>query len=368
MRIAVTGLSDRDAEDTYNFIASSYPGACAVQPVPGHAIEGVLAEFVGTKAVRLGRQPTPESIEAMRAAIAACVSVDAPIPVLIPSAAVKVPPGAAQLDLAELSAIRQLVTLQGRVVQHYGPGLRFRIRMEDAVEVLISEGVPGLRCAVDGYGRSLQALSRLLGAGKFVEVVRETDYAPEITILSAAKQAANYFLAYLYDSHDLGDEEHPQLHSYRLLQREGWTGGVSHELRSFFRERFRRNYPDRPDEQHYPMVARYLGSIVARRRCGAVGIDPAWPAHLELSWVPAIPGTEPTSCRVYYRTAPRVVTTDHLAPWVARAVVRRPGAGGQPRIALTNWWAHPQVVDGMAVIEHGRDSVTLPTPHMREAA
>lgn len=368
MRINVQGLSDRDAEDAFNFIANSYPGACAVLPAPGRAVEGVLAEFIGTKAVRLGPQPTPAAIEAMRSAIAACVSVDAPIPVLIPSAAVKVPPGAAQLDLAELSAIRQLVTLQGRVVQHYGPGLRFRIRLEDAVETLISDGVPGLRTAVDTYTRSLQALIRLLGAGRFVEVVRETDYASEITIHGHAKQAAKYFLAYLHDSHDLPDHEHPLLQTYRLLQREGWSGGVSHELRGFFRARFLRNYPERSPEQHYPMMARYLGSIVARRHCGAVGIDPGWPDHLELSWVPALPGTDPASCRVYYRTAPRLVTKDHLAPWVARAIVRRPGAGGQPRIALTNWWAHPPVVHGLVTIEHGADSITLPAPHLREAA
>ncbi len=368
MRIGVVGLSDADAEDTLRFISASYPGAPVARPTPGRVVDGVLAEFVGTKGVRLGPMPSRASTEQMRTAVQACIDAGLPIPVLIPSAAVKVPPAAGELDLAELSAIRQLMALQGRVAQHYGPGLHFRIRFEDAVELLISEGVPGLRCAVDRYTRNFAALTRLLGADRYIEGVRETDYAPELTIMGEAKRAANYFLAYLHDSHDLEDREHPQLHTYRLLQQVGWSGGVSHELRGFFRQRFLRNYPERAEEQHYPMVARYLGSIVARRRCGAVGIDRSWPGHLELSWVPAIPGTESTGCRIYYRTAPRVVTSDHLAPWVARAVVRRPGDGGQPRIMLANWWANPQVVDGMATIEYRGDRVTMPTPHLREAA
>jgi hypothetical protein len=316
----------------------------------------VLAEFIGTKAHRLGPAPSNESLAKMLGVIKLAMARYEPIPVLIPSAAVKVPCSVdAQVDLAEFSTIKTLIDLQHRVSWFYPPGLQFRIRAEDAVEYLISEGQEHLRRRVDGYVDTLRALITVMGARAFIQVLRETDLAPEITLMAAAKRVEPLFLEYLIDSAIVPDDQHDKLYAYRNLQAAGWNGPVSTELRSFFYARFAANYPHLDPGKHDRMIARYLSSIVARRKCGAVGDHGGWNERLEISFAQPLPGTSTTGTRVHFRTVPRWQSKNHLPPWIARGLIE---INDISRIRLANWRSPLQQVGELTLT--GAARVTLP--------
>ena len=297
----------------------------------------------------------------MRATVRRCVSQGAPIPVLIASAAVKVPVGDARVDLAEVAGLKVLASLHERVAAVYRPSLHFRVRLEDQTERVLSSDTPNLEPAITRYVQDFRDLIDVLEVP--VEAVTETDLlgANADRFLTEASRLQPIFVAHLADN-TAAEEEWPALETYRRLTEEGWAGGIPSATRSFFEARFRRNYPDMPPTEHNGMIARYLSAVLARRKLKASGQDPNWLGRLEISFAPPLPDSPVVSPRVYYRTVPRTESEQHLAWWCARGLMKI--GEHSSRIALTNWWdTQTERTKGHILLSNGTKSVTLQTAY-----
>lgn len=319
-------------------------------------MERVVEEFVGTKNTRLGPRPNLESLVLIRNVVRRCIAAERSIPVLIASAAVKVPVGNSRIDLAELSALRMLADLQDRVRRHYAPGLLIRLRLEDGVELMISQDVPNLRASIEQYVSDFRALCRIMGYSDFIEQIRETEIVPEEQFVGEARMIQPHILHYLSDT-DGCEPGHQDHSSWQTMHQLGWEGEISLEMRKYFRDRYRRNYPNLPESEHNLLMSRYLACVLTRKRLNAAGASSDWPGRLEISFVPRLPYAPTISPRVYYRSIPRNQSEQHIAYWCAKGIVRV--GENSIRLGLLNWWSDKKLTQGEIVLKRNGEELRL---------
>jgi hypothetical protein len=306
-------------------------------------VDAITEEIVGTKQVRLGPRPSPEALVKIRAAVRNASYHQRPLPILIAAASIKLPLGR-RIDVAELSALKQLSCLQARVQRHYAPGISIRIRMEDLTELVISRNVGNIKSIIREYGDSFQALVEVLGYDKFIKLVPESSQADEVEYL---RRAAN--LAYVFEKHLRDTEGQTQPERSAELAEAGWYGTLSYEQREYFKGRYRRLYPTMPESEFIPEMARYFAATLARTQMGLTGADASAGPRVDISLVPPQPDTPPHAARVYYRTAPLSNTSQHLAHWDAKGYLKI-NEQNQTRIALTHWWDTQEMYEGQLEI------------------
>ena len=289
-------------------------------PRKSSVVDSILQEFVGTKKIRLGACPNDASLRLMHNAIDRCVGEARPIPVLIPSAALKLPMGK-EMDLAEFSVIRTLTCLQERVRAHYSPGLDVRFRMEDATEFVLSDGIVGLQQNIALYVRDFRALIRAMGCSGFLNPVCESEMCIPADFVARARELSYIFYEYLGDT-DGQKGTHDGIASRKKLTALGWGSDVSQEMRDYLCARYSKLYPGMDTQGQRMAMARFFACILTRRRLNAVGDDPEWPGRLEISYAPPLPDTPLNGTRVYYRTVPKCQSANHLAFWQAKGFLK----------------------------------------------
>lgn len=271
----------------------------------------VVNEFISTKQYRVGPRPAPESEVMIRRAVREHVEAGHVVPVLIPSAAVKLPFGA-RLDLAELSALRVLGCLQERVKRHYAPGLAVRVRLEDLTELTISPEVHHVRQLTESYVRDFRNLVDVLGFSAWLTVVPESALVQEEAWQRLTAELTTAF-AYHLDT----TATTPEVEVRGALARYGWQGGVGSAMREYLTARYRKLYPATSASEHTVLMARYLAAILARRHLGATGAVNDGP-RLEITFANPLPDAPRFSTRVQYRTAPRHQAGLALPYWAAK--------------------------------------------------
>lgn len=328
---------DRMAQTVERFIGAEFPAVSTgtVEDV----MEAVMTGFIGTKNNRRGPRPRPESEVMMRDVVRRAVAAKLPIPVLIPSAAIKVPVGKNRIDVAELSALRMLECLQSCVQRHYEPGLAVRMRMEDLTELILSGTGSDVRSALADYMGTFSALSRVLGMGSWLTMMPESVLVPEETFLGRAKEVELVLNGYLEGTRSFSEAE-----------KAGLKWPITPEMRQYLIERYEVLYPGYARERHVATAAAYFSAIVARRLLKASGAFDG--GQLEISFAPEMPDSPLSSTRLLYRTVPRSTSTFHAAYWNAKGLLRIPPQG-EPRITL----AHGEVEATSATLEFSNDVV-----------
>lgn len=318
------------------------------------SVAAIMTQFLATKQFRIGPKPNPESEVMMRDVVRRAVNAERPVPILIASAALKVPIGES-IDVAELSALRVLHCLQDRVVRHYAPGVAIRIRLEDLTEYVISRDVPLVSEHITTYVREFTQLVDVLGYSSFITPVTESSLANHAQFLVTADAAAKIFQQYLAAS----DPRYLSGHLASL----GWTGGVSTRLREWLYDRYAKLYPELKREQYDEVLSRYLAAILTRRNMGAVGADKTFDGRLEISFAPALPDTPTVSTRVYYRTVPLSQSSFHAPYWSAKGHIRI-NNDNEARIALGRWT--DTYTQGQLEVIDGEKKVTLRADYVLE--
>src|SRR5436190_389180 len=284
----------------------------------GHAIDVVevlTAEILGTKQQRHGPRPSPESLVAIRNVIRNNVREERPIPFLVPWGSLK--PNWTSIDLAELWALKMLQCLRGRVAAHYPPGVVFNLRVEDAsAPNIFFDKQEQTRIASNIYSDDFEQLIKVLELHEMIVPVRETSIVTETFFTAEAEHILPFMLSYL----SLPDEAGT---AFTRLQELGWRGTIPPLMKQFYLELYVRLYPDDTDDQKLYRLARYLSGSLARKRLGMSGVPQRWDlGHIELSFMPIVPGTEQFfGRRVYYRTLPSAITRNHIPPWRAKGFV-----------------------------------------------
>lgn len=344
---------DPRGQEIEEFLRREFPPTAAKA---ASATDAVVDAIIGSRQVRLGAAPNPESLEAIRAVVRAYMGENRAIPVLIAAGPKK--PVPTSVDVAELSALRTLAQLQGAVSAHHAPGLEIRMRIEDLTG-LVLEGA-GIAPEAGRYIADFGALVDVLGYAGFISPVRERDLAGADAFVAAVDEIHAAMMPYLAGTD--GSE----------ADMAGWAAAafmsspITAEQRAFLMGRYAKLYPDAPPDAHLWSMSRYLSCAVARRRLGASGADPSWDrGRIDISFAPPVPGTpkELVSTRVYYRTVPLSQSKQHIPFWRARGILKV-GKGG-PRVSFAAWQG-AETVEGSAEFRGADRFIVVKADYMVE--
>jgi hypothetical protein len=325
-----------ETEKVERMLAEEFPPA---QAGNGGA-EGILQAFTGSRNTRQGPAPDAGEMDAMMRVIRHYMGAGRSIPVLVPSGPKKNGLGAG-VDLAELSALRMLGSLQASVLPLYEPGFEFVFRMEDATGHWLEGTAPEMTATMDGYIGGLERMIRVLGYSGFISLTRETSIVSSDAFSAEAAEMLPLFLKAVLTGDSSG------------LESVGWRGGVSRESVEYLLGRYERLYPDESGIFRSHMAARYLAAAMGRIRLRATGARENWDGgRLEISFQPRMPGVRKGfhGTRVNYRTVPVKHGKLHIPFWRAKGVVKR--KGGSVRYGLCHWGSDGYG-PGEAILEKG---------------
>jgi hypothetical protein len=324
-------------------------------------VGGVVAEFIGSRQVRLGGRPTPESEVAMRAVARDCIFRQRPIPVLV-GAGPKKPVSGASIDIAELSALKTLACLNKRIQVYYPPGIVVRIRLEDATGYYLEEGVKGLHDSIERYIGDFCALTRILGYN-FISPVRERDLVDPAKLKFAADQISPLILDYLQESESVPEDQWQNLGAWKRLHKIGWQGSISNEARKYYDERYRKLFPEMTGKERIELTAKYFGNTLARYQLHATGALSSWPGYFQINFAPPIPGVpkELTTTRIYYRTVPQKHTDRHMPFWRAKGYLR---LNGTTKISLASFHEKLNFNPFAVVFSNGKETVSVQSDYV----
>jgi hypothetical protein len=299
----------------------------------GDVLELVTDAIISTGKVRLGPKPSIESLYAIRQHVAAMIAAGEPIRFLMPWGSEK--PGHLEtVDMAEVGAMKTLLCLQKRVQEVYSPGIRVRIRIEDATAPsLFYNDQEQARTDTRIYVPSLVALICILEMDSFVQPIPESEMVTERDFQTEFDKLYPAMRQYIQDSQGHSNPE--SLDSYLNLLGLGWMGVIPAEQREHYLNTYRRLYGV-GDDEGLILLARYLTQSLARKRLNMLGnLD--WKDYLGLSFVGPVPG-EPknrTGKRIYYRTLSTDISSFHMAPWRSKGYLSI--SNDSVRIRLAGW-------------------------------
>lgn len=280
------------------------------------ALLDLLTEaIVASGQVRFGPKPSPESLVAIREIITHYVSNSQPIPFLIPWGSEK--PDGTGVDIAELFALKTIVCLQKRITNYYPAGIRAHVRIEDAsAPHLFFENPEKARRDAALYTTGLVTLARIVTPG-FVVMRPESTMTTEEAFNAIADAILPHMLSHVTDP------DNPV--ALASLQTYGWRVPLTPDTLQFYLDRYTKLYPDKTMAERRAILARYFAGALTRITLGITGADPAWNGRfLELAFTAPTPGigAQRGLRRVYYRTMPSNITSNHMAAWRAKGYLR----------------------------------------------
>ena len=297
----------------------------------GDTLELLTDAIVASGQIRFGPKPSPESLVAIREVITHWTSKGEPIPFLIGWGSEK--PDGSGIDIAELMAMKTLNCLQHRVQQYYAPGVRFSIRVEDAsAPHLFFDRQEQARIEAAHYTAGFVQLSRVLGINDFVKVTPESSMISEDTFNRKADEVLPVMEGHV-------NEPHNELYRATLFNH-GWKVPLSTDTIGYYLDRYAKLYPDKDQKARNHLLARYFAGALARHALGITGACKEWGGKfLELSFVAPTPGigVHRALRRIYYRTMPCSITSNHMPAWRAKGFLK---INGSVTASLTSFNNH----------------------------
>ena len=332
-RIFVDALNN---EPTYaNFIVTFLSSIIkGTAPSTGTAALDMLEEaFFSTGDIRFGPKPNVEHVYNIRQTIDYHMAKREPIPVLVPWGSIKAKFGA-NIDMAEVIAISQIVALNKRVKAYYEPGIEVRLRIEDTsgLELFKLEGKP--EELIDGtflYTNNLIRLINVLDDDRCILPVRESDMMNVGLFTETVERLIPVFEKYLEVTDDTiermldtDDNVFTYKDEYKALQALGWEGIISIVQRNHYYKAYEKLYNGDKALMRKRLAMYFAGSL-ARHKLGMTGVTHRWMnKFIQISFVPPISGLPEGYNRnyIYYRTMPEAYARTHMPPWRAKGYLR----------------------------------------------
>lgn len=359
----LVALDDPNAELIASFVRREFPEMHNGNE--DSILDGVMAEMIGSRQIRLAGCPSPESQVAMREVVRKCIQSGTPIPVLTISGPKKTLVSES-IDVAELSAIRTLACLNRRVKTHYAPGIHVRMRMEDTTGYYLEDGVVGLEASITRYTSDFSTLIHILGYDDFLTPVLESTLMSIEQLRKTAGPISELLMAYLTDSEHVEEDRWADLESWQALKTTGWQGSIPREMRQYYQRRYQGLFPEYSTEDCLALTAKYLSGSLARHKLGATGTDKDWAGCFQISFAPPVPGTPKTmvSTRLYYRTVPLDHTKRHMPFWRAKGILK---LNGSVRMSLICWNEYQEELNPFTVsFSNGEEEVSVRADYMCE--
>lgn len=299
-----------------------------VKPNDASMLDLLTEAILASGQIRLGPKPSPESQVAIREIITHWTALGLPIPFLVPWGSEK--PNGSGVDVAELFGFKTLSCLQHRVQAYYKPGVLFHIRVEDAsAPHLFFDRQAEARIEAARYTNGFVNLAKVLGLTDFVKVV------PESTMIAEAdfNRCADALLPEMEAHVANPDDEKVR----KALLPHGWKVPLSSETIGYYFDRYEKLYPDLSPAARRHLLARYFAGALSRHALGITGAHKEWQGKfLELAFTAPTPGIGVSRAlrRIYYRTMPCSITSNHLPAWRAKGFLK---INGEVTAALTSF-------------------------------
>ena len=366
MEVRVEGLDNPYADQIRDFFLERFPG---LTDDDGESrVDGIMRAMMGSGQVRYGPKPSVESQALMREIVRWCIAEESPIPILVPMGPKK-PAHGQSVDIAELSMLHTLARLRDRVQRYHPPGIDVRFRVEDFTGHFLESHVSGARESMALYMTDFENLIELLGFRDFMTPRRESDMVAALNIEDGeieryVERLTQLFALYLVESTGLPTGDWENLQSYAELVKEGWQGVIPEEMRTYYRTRFERMYPEMTAIGKTDLMATYFAVTLARRGFGYTGAEGYWGiGPFQINFVGMVPGTPRRliSTRLFYRTLPLCHSKRHLPFWRSRGYLR---VNGEVRMGLATWGEDLQLHKGCIVIRRGSKEVRVQADYL----
>lgn len=295
-------------------------------------------EIVGTNKIRLGPKPSPESFVEMRKTISTYVKADKPIPFMIPWGSEK--PDGSGIDLAELAALKTLKALQARISSHYQPGAQFNIRIEDAsAPHLFYFRADEARKEAALYTSGFVDLLKILQLD-FIKPKPESWLISENEFNADADNVLGRMIPYVNSilAHRVAGEAESE-----AVRELGWKSELTIDTCESYLAQYDKMYPSMERSQKVHILARYFSGALSRGRLKLRGDEAEWNGDfLDLTFVQAAPGSAQNfPRRVYYRTCPENMTSNHIPAWRAKGYFKVSEDGDSAVTKLASFNALP---------------------------
>ena len=334
-------------------------------PGKGSLLE-ILSEIINaTKELRYGPMPSPESLVVIRDVIRKSIELSAPIPVLTAWGGIK---GnmTAQVDVAEVSALQQLINLDHKIRKIYSPGLQLNIRVEDTGAYWLYRDMNRVE-QIANYTQNFSALVAILKGSSNINAVPESMFMNYPDYEKRSMELRHPLMEYLVVT-DAYPESAGKTQEWKRLQETGWLGEIPKEQRDYYRSRYKALYPHLSDVEATWMLADYFAGAKARYDLKGRAVPQSEVgSHIQMSFVPPIPGA-PTSLvgnTVFYRTVPYSQGRSHIAAWRAKGYLAIDNEGIHPKV--TTWNDHEKLAEmtgHTTTLSDGSRSITIGTDYI----
>jgi len=309
----VTGKGEY-ADIISRYFQRSFPKIAAVK---GKDLLEILTQvLVGSKDLRYGSMPSPESLVTIRKTISRAIELNLPIPILVPWGGRKMD-SSIKLDVAEASALRQLIRVDECIRDFYTPGLKINIRIEDLNAEWLYKSDEG----IEEYSMGMINLIEILKGDTRITGMRESRMMDKDAYFLASRHYAPLLEAVITKQiayPDINPEEIPQ---YRQLVDYGWKGTIPEEQRTYYMDRYKRMAPDLGEHDAVQKLADYFAGSKARYDLkGRGNPDTEVGSFIQINFAHPVPGAPEGifNNTLYYRTVPASAGRTHIAPWRAK--------------------------------------------------
>jgi len=268
----------------------------------------VTEAIVASGQTRYGPRPSPESLVEIRKILSHYITQSRPIPFMTPWGSEK--PDGSGVDIAELMALKTIISLNGRVSPYYPPGVQVSIRLEDlSAPHLFHWRMDEARIEAERYTTGLVNLVKVLNLNSYIFPTPESSYGVDEDRFNAT---ADEMLPVFIKAVTFPGEKQPE------LEKLGWQGGISPSLVNHYMTSYDKMYPGKLDSFKLNQLARYFSASLTRKKLGFTGALKEWDnKYLQLSFIKH-PGGPVSPTRIHYRTIPSSITSNHLPPWRAK--------------------------------------------------
>lgn len=299
------------------------------KPSSDNLLEILSALIIGTKENRYGPAPKPEYQVEIRKVISGAIAADEPIPFLIPWGGRKAH-GYDSIDVAEVSALRQVINLDEAIKMFYPKGLRANIRVEDTGALWLYQGEDDK--AVERYTNDFKKLVHILKGDTILLPIAESSLMDKSRYFEKSSFNSDAIYNYIEESDFTGKIGFGE--SFFQLEKIGWKGEIPIEQRNHYRSLYKRITPELTDQNATRMLSDYLGGSLARYEMNGIAAPKSNYGYVQLSFVSPIPGAPKTmfNTAVYWRTIPLSQGATHISPWRAKGYLAIAGTAVKSKI------------------------------------
>lgn len=355
-------------EDPYSEVICQYFTSVfhtSIKPNSSQLLEILTTILIGDKNMRLGPVPAVESLVVIRATISKAIELNVPIPILIAWGGRKTD-ATANIDVAEVSALHQLMRLQDVVRKFYIPGLHMHIRIEDTgADWIYRTESETIFEDVEKYSSSFARLVKMVANGYNIEPIRESwlmkrdDYFRVSEGYSEIiEDVIKWKIINRNDENtgvQMGDIKMPKSSlniSMTELTGLGWKGNLPMEQIDHYISRYKVLYPNMPMDAYILMASDYLGGAKARYDLDGRGApDSSVGSFISISFIAPIPGAPKAmfANNLYYRTVPEKDGRTHIAPWRAKGYLSIE-VDNSVKVKVTSW-SNKELIDSLQKVE-----------------